>query len=231
MLNSIQVNPTPVLFGNIPDIAESSDRIVLMLRHSVRESLRGFSPDPELTEEGRTLARKCGEMLSGLGDVSFGASPRQRTRETARCMIEGGGFRTQDIHDSPELGDMIIFTRPLNYFFLRLCAMFHTNRMENVMSEYFTTGHVKGLKDMRPLAAQILKYLTATTFSSSRTVFVSHDVLAMTVLMALGVRTFTIDDWCGYMHGVLLTQDRNGVWTAAYALPDYDEGKKQRLFV
>ena len=51
------------------------------------------------------------------------------------------------------------------------------------------------------------------------------------VLSALGVRTFSVDDWCGYLHGLLLTLGRDGVWTAAYAVPDFDAGKKHRLFV
>jgi len=225
MPDSIVVNRTPILFGSIPAIADKSVRTVLMVRHSIRESLRAFSVDPNLTPEGEVLARRCGELLSGLGDVSFGASPRRRTRDTARCLMEGGNFRARDIRDCPEIGDMTIFSRPVDFE-----AMLRTHNTENVMREYFSTGHAEGLKDLRPFAAQILGVLTKP-FAAPRTVFVSHDVLAMAVLTALGVRTFAIDDWCGYLHGILLTQDVDGVWTAAYTLPDYDSGKKHRLFV
>jgi len=226
MLNDIAVNSSPVLFGNIPSIARASAKTVLMVRHSIRESLRAGSVDPALTPEGDALARKCGELLSGLGAVSFGASPRRRTRETALRMMEGGGFVKQEVRDCPEIGDLTIFSRPVDFE-----AMLRTHNTENVMRDYFSTGHAEGLKDMRIFAVQLLDFLTKTHFDSPRTILVSHDVLAMTVLTALGVRRFMIDDWCGYMHGVLLTQDGNGVWTAAYTLPDYDEGKKHRLFV
>ncbi len=227
MPDFIAVNPKPVLFGNIPAIADDSDRTVLVIRHSIRESLRAGSVDPDLTPEGAELAVQCGRLLSGLGDdVMFGASPRTRTRKTALRMMEGGGFPRQEVRDCPELGDLTIFSQPVNFE-----AMLRTRNTEIVMREYFSTGHAEGLKDMHSFAGELLKFLTETPFPAPRAVFVSHDVLAMTILSALGVRKFTIDDWCGYLHGVLLTRSREGEWTAAYAVPDYDAGKRHRLFV
>jgi len=226
MLSSFEVNRTPVFLGDIPAIAAEAARTVLMVRHSIRESLRAGSVDPALTPEGMALARRCGQLLSGLGDVSFCASPRRRTRETALCLMEGGGFAARDIRDCPEIGDLTIFSRPVDFE-----AMLRTHNTENVMRDYFATGHAEGLKDMRAFASELLGFLTGRGSVSTCTVCVSHDVLAMTILSALGVRRFAVDDWCGYLHGVLLTQDGNGIWTAAYALPDYDAGKKHRLFV
>jgi len=227
MTPPIAVNPAPVLFGDIPALANDSDRTVLLVRHSIRESLRSGSVDPDLTPDGAELAVRCGRLLSGLGkDVLFGASPRTRTRNTARRVMEGGGFPRQDVRDCPELGDLTIFSHPVDFE-----AMLRTHNTENVMREYFSTGHAEGLKDMRPFAAELLEFLTGTPFPASRAVFVSHDVLAMTILSALGVRKFSVDDWCGYLHGVLLTRGREGIWTAAYAVPDFDAGKKHRLFV
>ena len=226
MLSTFAVNRNPVLLGDIPAIAGNTARTILMVRHSIRESLRAGSVDPALTPEGKELARRCGHLLSGLGNVSFGASPRRRTRETALCLIEGGGFGTHDVRDCPEIGDLTIFSRPVDFE-----AMLRTHNTENVMRDYFATGRAEGLKDIHAFAAQLLRFLTETEFATPHTVCVSHDVLAMTILSALGVRKFAIDDWCGYLHGVLLTQDRDGVWTAAYAVPDYDAGKKYRLFV
>jgi len=228
MLNSIRINPEPVLYSRISALAEESDRTVLMVRHSIRESLRAFSIDPALTPEGEELARRCGKLLSGLDgvSVSFGASPRRRTRDTARCLIEGGGFPMRDIRDCPEIGDMTIFQHEVDFE-----AMLRTHNTENVMREYFSTGHADGLKDMRPFGAQIVEFLTGNVFDTPCSVFVSHDVLAMAALAALGVRTFSNDDWCGFLHGILLTRDADGVWTAAYTIPDFDTGKKFRLFV
>ena len=227
MLNSIAVNSKPVLLGDIPALAKASDRTVLVLRHSIRESLRAGSVDPDLTPEGAELARRCGRLLSGLGnDIVFAASPRTRTRRTAQHMMVGGGFPRQEVRDCPELGDLTIFAHPVDFE-----AMLRTRNTENVMREYFSTGHAEGLKDMRPFAEELLTFLTGTPFPASRTVIVSHDVLAMTILSALGVRGFKIEDWCGYLHGVLLTRGQDGKWTAAYAVPDYDRGKKHRLFV
>ena len=227
MLKSVRINSTPVLYSAIPAFTDHSVRTVLMVRHSIRESLRAYSVDPALTPEGEALARRCGKLLSGLGnDVSFGASPRRRTRDTARCLIEGGGFRAQDIRDCPEIGDLTIFSREIDFE-----AMLRTHNTENVMREYFSTGHAEGLKDMHPFGTRILEFLTGDVFDTPCSVFVSHDVLAMAALAAIGVRGFSNDDWCGFLHGILLTRDADGVWTAAYTLPDYDVGKKYRLFV
>jgi len=227
MLNSIRIDPEPVLYSAVPALADGAARTVLMVRHSIRESLRTASVDPALTPEGEELARRSGRLLAGLGgDVAFGASPRRRTRDTARCLMDGGGFAADGIADCPEIGDLTIFSRPVDFE-----AMLRTHNTEKTMSGYFSTGHAEGLKDMRPFAARILTFLTEDRPGPRRSVFVSHDVLAMSVLTALGVRRFTLDDWCGYLHGVLLTQGRDGVWTAAYALPDWDVGRKCRLFV
>lgn len=227
LLNSIAVNRDPILLGSIPAMADDSDRIVLVVRHSIRESLRAGSVDPDLTPEGAELAERCGRLLSGLGnDVFFAASPRTRTRRTAQRMMAGGGFPRQEVRDCPELGDLTIFAHPVDFE-----AMLRDHNTEPVMRAYYSTGHAEGLKDMRPFAEELLRFLTETEFPASRSVIVSHDVLAMAILSALGVRSFTIEDWCGYLHGVLLTRGRNGAWTAAYAVPDYDAGKKHRLFV
>ena len=224
---SIAVNPEPVPFGSIPSIADDSVRTVLVVRHSIRESLRADSVDPDLTPEGAELARRGGRLLAGLGgDVLFGASPRKRTRNTALRMMEGGGFPSRPVREYPELGDLTIFSRPVDFE-----AMLRTRNTEAVMREYFSTGRAEGLKDMRPFAAELLEFLTETPFPAARMVLVSHDVLAMSILSALGVRAFSVDDWCGYLHGVLLTLDRNGGWTSAYAIPDYDTGRIHRLFV
>ena len=227
MPSSIAVNPGPVLLGNVPSLAEASARTVLLVRHSIRESLRAGSVDPGLTPEGTELAMRCGRLLAGLGeDAMFGASPRLRTRRTALCLMEGGGFPTRDIRECPELGDLTIFTSPVDFE-----DMLRTRNTETVMREYFSTGHAEGLKDMRLFAGELLEFPTGTSFPSDRAVLVSHDILAMSILSALGVRRFSVDDWCGYLHGVLLTQDRGGKWTASYAVPDYDRGRKYRLFV
>jgi broad specificity phosphatase PhoE len=226
MLNSIRIDRSPVFYSAIPALAEKSARTVLMVRHSIRESLRALSVDPVLTPEGEELARRCGKLLSGLGDASFGASPRERTRNTALCLIEGGGFPARDIRDCPEIGDLTIFSREVDFE-----TMLRTHNTENVMREYFSTGHAEGLKDMRPFGAQITEFLIGNVFDSPCSIFVSHDVLIMAALAAIGVRGFSNDDWCGFLHGILLTRAADGVWTAAYALPDFDAGKKFRLFV
>ena len=69
---SFAVNPAPVLYGDIPALADDSDRTILVVRHSIRESLRAGSVDPDLTPEGSALAVRGGQLLSGLGSDEIG---------------------------------------------------------------------------------------------------------------------------------------------------------------
>ena len=71
MLNSIAVNREPVLLGSVPALADSSERIVLVLRHSIRESLRAGSVDPDLTPDGEELAREsCRGKCCALSELA-----------------------------------------------------------------------------------------------------------------------------------------------------------------
>lgn len=225
MIPTIIPNRSAVYYRDIPALADESVRTVLAVRHSIRESLRG-SIDPGLTDEGIELAKRCGGELAKLGDVSFGVSPRLRTRQTAQYMIEGGGFPVRPVLECPELVDTSIFEQETD-----LVEMLRTRSTEKSLREYYATGHTAGLKDLKPFGEGLAHYLTGTEFATDRTILVTHDVLIIDILMALDVRAFTPEDWCGYLHGVLLTQDRSGAWTAAYAVPDHDEGKTYRLFV
>ena len=100
-------------FNDMPHLAEQFDRTVLLLRHSMRETLN-HGLDPGLTAEGRNYALQCGELLSGLADVSFGASPRKRTIETAQALQQGGKLGNSGIAVHTEIQDTALFTRPEN---------------------------------------------------------------------------------------------------------------------
>ena len=76
-------------FKDMPILAKQYDRTVLLLRHSMRESLNN-GMDPGLTPEGRNYALQCGSFLTGLEEVSFGSSPRKRTIETAQALQQDG---------------------------------------------------------------------------------------------------------------------------------------------
>ena len=56
MQASFRINKNPVPLGTIPAIADKAARTVLLVRHSIRESLRAGSVDPDLTPEGAELA-------------------------------------------------------------------------------------------------------------------------------------------------------------------------------
>ena len=131
-------------FNDIPLLAEKFDKTVLLLRHSMRETLN-HGLDPGLTAEGRNYALQCGKLLTGLADVSFGASPRKRTIETAQALQEGGKLGNSEIDIYTEIQDTALFTRPEN-----LALSLQNGNLPEILKEYFSTGKAEGMKDAKP---------------------------------------------------------------------------------
>lgn len=55
--------------------------------------------------------------------------------------------------------------------------------------------------------------------------------ITATLLLPLKVYPFSMDDWCGYVQGAVLTLSADGRWTVAYVVPDKNNRKKYSLFI
>ena len=153
-------------FREIPELAAKSQKTVLMLRHSIRESLVNGNYDPRLTAEGRQYAVDCGKLLTGLKDAGFGASPRRRTIETAQALIEGGNFQTpQNIRLCPEIYDHSMFESPQ-----ALEEAIDNGTIPMLFRQYFATGKAEGMKDAKLFVADLLNFLTQTRFNTKNTI-------------------------------------------------------------
>ena len=100
-------------FTDVAQIAGNSEKSVLLIRHSYRESLQNGNLDPELTSEGWKYAVECGTFLKGMKEICFGASPRKRTFQTVEAIIKGGELGEENtIKPYPCLHDTAMFSPP-----------------------------------------------------------------------------------------------------------------------
>lgn len=211
-------------FSDMPLLAEKFDKTVLLLRHSMRKSLN-HGLDPGLTAEGRNYALRCGKLLTELADVSFGASPRKRTIETAQALQQGGKTGDSPINIYTEIQDTALFTHPEN-----LEIAIKSGKVPEILKEYFTTGKAPGTIGLADSSAKLLNFLTQTKFKTRNTILLSHDIICAALLLPQKVYPFKLDDWCGYIQGAaLLITD--GTCHLHYIVPSAEERQKSALFV
>ena len=223
----MNIHPEIISFAEIPALAEKSRRSVLLLRHSIRESLVNGNYDPGLTAEGRKYAVDCGKLLTGLKDAGFGASPRRRTMETAQALIEGGNFQIpQEIRSCPEIYDHSMFESPQ-----ALEQAIDNGTIPMLFHQYFATGKAEGMIDAELFVAGLLDFLTKSEFKTKNTILCTHDIVIVTLLYFSKVRLFTPDDWCGYVQGAALFQGNDDSWRLAYTVPDAASRQPYSLFV
>ena len=222
---TVQINKKIISFSEIPALAEESDKLVLMVRHSYRQSLQAGSLDPGLTEEGSAYARECGALLKGLHDTCYGSSARKRTVETVQNLMIGGGLEAGEIAIYPEIYDCSLFVAPE---VLEEIIADHT--ISGLLKSYFTTGKAPRMIDLAEYSSRLVDFLTGTVFPAKNVILATHDVVVASLLLPLNVYPFSLTDWCGYIHGALL-YCKNGIWTVAYAVPNAADRRKTALFI
>lgn len=135
----MQIQKKILSFHEIPLLAEKAGKTVLLLRHSVRESIAARAPEDSaavhLTPDGIALAFQCGQLLAPLKKASFWASPAMRTRETAEQLQTGGSFAREPVRECKEISDIILFENLETPRRLLL-----ENRAPEALRKYYETG-------------------------------------------------------------------------------------------
>ena len=211
-------------FEDAVKTAGISEKSVLVVRHSYRESLINGNHDPGLTAAGWDYAVECGKLLKGLPEVCFGSSSRKRTEETIQGLIRGGEFGEQEIVPYPVLHDTAMFTRPENED-----IAIEEGRIPTLLREYFTTGCAPGMRHIQEYVPDLLSVLTAD-HARRNVVLCTHDIIVVALLSFFGVYQFAPDDWCGYIQGAFLYR-QDGSWSISYIVPDRENRKPAALFV
>lgn len=211
-------------FEEAARLSAVSDRSVLLVRHSFRESLVNGNHDPGLTAEGYEYAVESGKFLREMKNVCFGASSRKRTTETVKALIAGANFAASDIAPCPLLHDTAMFSPPEN-----LGIAIENGTIPELLRSYFTTGTAPGMRHIKEFAPALLEFLTGE-FPCPNVILSTHDIVIVALLSFLKVYEFKQDDWCGYIQGAFLYQ-QNGEWNIAYTVPDAKNRPTTQLFV
>ena len=220
----MNINQRIISFSEISEIAASSERTILLVRHSYRESLANGNHDPGLTADGWEYAVECGKLLKEWNSVCFGASSRKRTMETVKGLISGAGFSNEEIVPCPLLHDTAMFSKPEN-----LGIAIENGSIPALLKSYFTTGSAPGMRHIKEFAPALLAFLT-NDFPCPNVLLSTHDIVVVALLSFFQVYEFKQDDWCGYIQGAFLYQ-QNGNWNIAYCVPDKLNRPLTKLFV
>ena len=221
----IQPNSEIVSFSEIPALSEKAVRSVLLVRHSMRESLQNGNLDPGLTPDGHKYALECGKLLSGWQDVCCGASMRRRTIETVRDLVRGANLPEQEIAPCPAIYDASMFTSEEDF-----AACLAQDNIHELLGHYFATGNAPKMIDIEQYTAQVTSFLTSEA-PAKNLLLSSHDIVIVALLQTLKVRQFQQDDWCGYIQGAFLSLNHDNNWQIHYAVPDKEKRQKYALFI
>lgn len=192
------------------------------MRHSERPEIRSDDKDfgrfLGLTPQGVEHARAAGQMLAGIVDVRFAASPMLRCQLTARYFAEGMGLQDAAVTDAAELG-----VRGFYYedpYGVQACM--RRQGYMAYMQDYLNRGTAPCSRPIGPATLQTAEWLTRQTVAQLG-VYISHDIFIASFLTGLKVRTFSAENWVGFLHGAALVQTPDGVWTCYACVPDLAE--------
>jgi len=87
------------------------------------------------------------------------------------------------------------------------------------MLEYLRNGIAPHSRPIGPATEQTAEWLRCQT-TAQLTVFVSHDIFIAAFLTGLNVRTYSAEDWVGFLHGAALICDPAASWTCHACVPD-----------
>lgn len=211
-------------------LLDEGHRVALFIRHSERPAI---SPDDKefgqtlgLTPRGIELARNAGRHFAGVRNAVFYASPMNRCRLPARHFAEGMGLAQPTVTDAEPLGVR-------GFYYEDPYAVQDSMRRQGYMAymqDYLTHGTAPHSMPIGPATDQMAAWLQRHA-AALLNVFVSHDIFIASFLTALNLRTYTAENWVGFLHGAALIQEPGEEWLCRACVPDLAEGRAPAPFV
>ncbi len=217
-----QISDEVFEYEELPSLMENSGytRCILAMRHAQRPPLNPTDATSghslPLTEQGEKDAELCGKKLASLPDLSFAASPMRRTILTAQILARAVGEDVTRIQITEEAGMYGVYTLDAE----RVHKHYFTHSSSEVADMWLNGGGCCGYTPIGKGSRIFFRWLTAHDFGTRNAVLVTHDVFIAAALNGLGIRHITPDNWVGFLHSAVFLQDRQGLWTAAYCVPD-----------
>lgn len=209
-------------FSHVRRFLEQGHRVALFIRHSERPPIRTddkeFGRTLGLTPRGVEMAQQAGARLTGFRQVRFCASPMTRCQMTARCFADGMGLPGSAVEDADPLGVR-------GFYYDDPYAVQDLMRQKGYMPymlEYLRDGIAPFSRPIGPATEQTAEWLRCQT-TSQLCVFVSHDIFIASFLTGLRIRTYSADDWVGFLHGAALVHSPESGWACHPCVPDLGE--------
>jgi broad specificity phosphatase PhoE len=215
----MQVSEETIDFSEVAQLLRKGGRVSLFLRHSERPPIapddRTFGQTLALTPRGVELAHDAGKHLAGFTDVRFAASPMVRCRMTAQCIAEGMGLANVSVADEPRLGlGCFYYEDPVN-----LQDEMRQQGYLSFMLEYLRKGVAPYSHPIDVATEQMAAWLKDATVRSLN-VLISHDIFVASFLTGLKVRTYTAENWVGFVHGAVIVNMPDRGWWCYPCVPE-----------
>ena len=227
----ITVQTETVDFKSVREMLDNGERVMLFIRHAERPPIctedKDFGKHLGLTESGIAMATESGKLFHGINPAVFFASPMERCRLTARYFAQGMGLADVAVTDAPQIGVQGFYMHPDSY---ALQSLMKKRGYMEFMEEYLNNGSAPYLNDIEPSTLATLEWMRSVA-SCNLSVFVSHDIYITAFLTAFGVRRFTGQDWIGFMHGAVISENpTTGDKSCYYTVPTLEGAREQIRF-
>jgi hypothetical protein len=97
------------------------------------------------------------------------------------------------------------------------------------MLDYLRDGTAPHSRPIGPATDQLADWLRRNA-STRLGIFISHDIFIASFLTGLNIRTYTAEDWVGFLHGAALLEAPGGIWTCHACVPDLGTCRQPSAF-
>jgi broad specificity phosphatase PhoE len=224
----MQVLKETIDFKRIKQFLAEGSKVSLLIRHSERPPIvpgdMTFGHALALTPRGEAMAREAGALLAGGYDVRFLSSPMMRCMMTAKYFAEGMGCVNPEVLEKPILGLKSFYYDDIE----KLPGEMKRRGYINYMLDYLQTGSAPYSHDIASATPKMVAWLQEQT-TAPLTVLVSHDIFIAALLAGVQGRSFTTDDWLGYLQGAAIILTPQQEWCLMPCVP-VREGLKAMPF-
>ncbi|MFA7171896.1 MAG: histidine phosphatase family protein [Kiritimatiellia bacterium] len=215
----MRINTTTIDLHHTRELLDQGQRVILFIRHAERPAIsihdKEFGQHLRLTDNGVAAARQAGSCFAGIDQVDFFASPMERCRLTAKYLAEGMGVNASTT-DTPQIGVQGFYAHPDSH---ALHALMKQQGFMEYMLNYLQNGTAPYLNPIQQSTDETIAWMQGVS-TAQLSIFVSHDIYISAFVTALGIRTFTANNWIGFLHAAVLSFDPvQHRWTAHYAVP------------
>ena len=219
----MRINKTTIDLNHTRRMLNQGAQVIIFLRHSERPEIcindKDFGKHLGLTKNGIAMARSAGSVFEGIQDVAFFSSPMERCRLTASHFASGMGIENIKVQDATEIGVEGIYMQD-SY---KLQALMKQQGYMKFMQDYLNQGSAPHLNPIKSATQKMIEWMRSIS-KTQLSIFVSHDIFITAFATALGIRSYSADDWIGFLHSAVLSSDpTKNHWEAHTCVPHLNE--------